>query len=299
MVVEGIPLRQEYWFAAGSYSPSVDEDNSPPLLWGVEPCRASAAAFNPDDVAAALVEILASSEQITANERLRNRDYDTNMATLGGCLSRFEQIFSEVRDSIDIVWAESVSLVALNSNTRTVVCNSMANFLRAIEVSEQQNAITEQKNVNALAAYEQRVKVMAEVHTKSIVDMQAKLQSSFDRMKYLEKMFQNVPGLVKTHLEDRLPAILTNVVGKALAPALTTVLTECPPPTMTEVLWGSLADFQSHFGAAGGADSTLRVRELLQTAAALHSSDHSAVVTAIEGIGARLSALDDVIAMGH
>ncbi len=196
MVVEGTPLRQEYRFAAGSYSPSDDEDDSPPLLSDVELYAASApmaAAFNPDDVAAALVEILASSEQITANERLCNRDYDTNMATLGGRLSRFEQIFSEVRDSIDIVRAESVSLVALNLNTRTMVCNSMANFLRAIEVSEQHNAITEQKNVNALAAYEQRVMVMAEVHTKSIGDMQAKLQSSFDRMKYLEKSFQNVP----------------------------------------------------------------------------------------------------------
>ena len=133
MVVEGTPLRQEYRFAAGSYSPSDDEDNSPPLLSGVEPSAASAAAFNPDDVAAALVEILASSEQITANKRLRNRDYDTNMATLGGRLSRFEQIFSKVRDSIEIVWAESVSLVALDSNTRTMVCDSMANFLRAIK----------------------------------------------------------------------------------------------------------------------------------------------------------------------
>ena len=75
------------------------------------------------------------------------------MATLGGRLSRFEQIFSKVRDSIGSVWAESAFLVELNSNTRAVVCDSMANFLRAIEVSEQQNAITEQKNVNALAAY--------------------------------------------------------------------------------------------------------------------------------------------------
>jgi hypothetical protein len=76
-------------------------------------------------------------------------------------------------------------------------------------------------------------------------------------------MFQNVPGLVTTHLEDRLPAILINVVGKALAPTLTTVLTEFLPPTLTEVLGGSLVDFQSRFGTAGGAESTLWVRELL------------------------------------
>ena len=83
------------------------------------------------------------------------------------------------------------------------------------------------------------------------------------------------------HLEDRLPAILTNVVGKALAPTLTTVLTEFLPPTLTDVLGGSLADFQSQFGTAGGAD---------------RCSGCGNYWRAIEGIGARLSALDDVIA---
>jgi hypothetical protein len=106
MVVEGTPLQQENRFAAGSYSPSDDEDNSPPLLSDLEPSAASAsprtmaaasrtmaAAFNPDAVAAVLAEISASSDQLMANERLRNKDNDSNMATLGGRLSRFEQIF--------------------------------------------------------------------------------------------------------------------------------------------------------------------------------------------------------------
>ena len=155
---------------------------------------------------------------------------------------------------------------------------------------------TAKKDAVALEEYERCILAMTEVHTKNIGDMQAKLQGSFDRMRYLEKTFQNVPGLVATHLEDRLPAILTDVVGAALAPTLTTVLTECLNPTMTEVLKGSLADFQSRFGAGGGAESTLRVRELLEAAADSHISDHSAVMTAIEGIGARLSVLDDVIA---
>jgi hypothetical protein len=74
------------------------------------------------------------------------------------------------------------------------------------------------------------------------------------------------------------------------------VLTEFLPPTLTDVLGGSLADFQSQFGTAGGAESTLRVRELLEAAADHHISDHLAVMTAIEGISERLSALDDVIA---
>jgi len=180
MVVEGTPLRQDYRFAARTPSFSDDEDSSPPLLSDTEPSTPSAsprtlaaashtvaAAFTPNAVAAALAEILASSDQLTANERLHNCDYNSNMATLGGRPSQFKQIFSEVHDSIGSVWAESASLVVLNSNTRAVVCDSMANFLHAIEVSEQQNAITEQKNAKALAAYEQHVMAMAEAHSKS------------------------------------------------------------------------------------------------------------------------------------
>ena len=74
--------------------------------------------------------------------------------------------------------------------------------------------------------------------SKSISDMQVKLQSSFDWMKYLEKN-------VQAHLEERLPVILKAVVDKALAPTLTTVLADCLPSTFTSVLEGSMADFQS------------------------------------------------------
>ena len=103
MVVEGTPLQQDNRFAAGQYSFSDDEDDSPPLLSELEPSAASAstgtmaAAFNPNAVAAALVEISGSNSQIMANDRLRNRDYNSTMASLGGRLSRFEQIFSEYR----------------------------------------------------------------------------------------------------------------------------------------------------------------------------------------------------------
>ncbi len=128
----------------------------------------------------------------------------------------------------------------------------MATFLRTLEINDQKYRDTwadaDQKNQKAWAAYELRVLAMHEMHTKSISDnsksisdMQVKLQSSFDRMKYLEKN-------VQTHLEDRLPVILTAVVDKALAPTLTTVLTECLPPTITSVLEGSLAEFPSRFG---------------------------------------------------
>jgi hypothetical protein len=211
------------------------------------------------------------------------------MASLGGCLSRFEQIFSEVNENIGAVWAESSSLVKLNKHTGTVVKDSITNFIRAMEIFAKISAI-------ALEEYEQRTLAMTEAHLRSIGDMQAKLQGSFDRMKHLEKTFQNVPGLVTTHLEVQLPAILTDVVGTALALTLTTVLNKCHSCTMTEDLKGSLTDFQSRLGAASGAESTLRVQELLEATADSHSCNHSAVMMAIESIRARLSALDDVIA---
>ena len=85
MVVEGTPLRQDYRFAAGTPSLSDDEDYSPPLLSDTELFAASAsprtlaaashtvaATFTPDAMAAALAGFLASSDQLTANECLRN-----------------------------------------------------------------------------------------------------------------------------------------------------------------------------------------------------------------------------------
>jgi hypothetical protein len=181
MVVEGTPLQQDYRFAAGTPSFSDDEDNSPPLLSDLEPSAASAstktmaAAFTPNAVAAALAEISDSSDQLMANERLRNRDYNSNMASLGGRLSQFEQIFSEVRESIGTVQAESASLVVLNMNTCTVVGESIKDFIRAMENTNKKNAV-------ALEEYERRIFDMTAVHTKSMGDMQAKLQGSFDRM---------------------------------------------------------------------------------------------------------------------
>ena len=83
------------------------------------------------------------------------------MASLGGRLSRFEQIFSKVRESIGTARAESASLVALNKHTTTVVDNSIADFIRAME----NNA---KKNTAALEDYNRRTLAMTEVHLKSI-----------------------------------------------------------------------------------------------------------------------------------
>ena len=115
-------------------------------------------------------------------------------------------------------------------------------------------------------------------------------------MKYLENTFASVPERITNHLDIQLPAILTDVVGKAITPTLAAVLTESLPPTMASVLEGSLADFQTRFDSAVGADSTLNVRNLLEAATDSRVQEHMAVMTAIEGIDLRLSVLDDLIA---
>ena len=224
VVVEGTPLRQQNRFSEGF---SDNEEGSPLLLSEPGPPTAFAppgsrvAALTPAAVEAALAAI-------SDNDRQRARDYDTNMATFGGRVSRFEEIFSEVNESIGLVRAESASLVVLNKHTSHVVDTSIETFLWIMENKAKENAAAlEAFNQRSLAATEAHMTTIAEAHKKTIGDMQAKLQGSFDRMRYLEKTFQDVLGLITTHLETQLPAILTDVVGTALAPTLTTVLNEC------------------------------------------------------------------------
>jgi hypothetical protein len=265
MVVEGTPIRQNNPFVLGAPFSSEDDEDSPILLSEREPSVATAsmgtmaARFSHETVETALAEIAESNRPMVASERKRNRDFDSNMASLGGRHSRVEQMFLDMSEHIGLFRAESSSLVVMNRDVCTVVSDSKATVLRTMEINDQKYrdlcAETDQKNHEAWTAFELRASAMHEMHTKrigdtskSISDMQVKLQSSFDRMKYLEKN-------VQAHLEERLPVILTAVVDKALAPTLTTVLTECLPPTITSVLEGSLADFQSRFGSAGSSAS--------------------------------------------
>jgi hypothetical protein len=160
---------------------------------------AMAAKFSHETMEAALAKIAKSNRQMVASERQRNRDYDTNMASLGGRHSRVEQMFLDVSERIGLVGAESSALVVLSKDVRTVVSDSMATVLRTMAVNDQKYrdlcAETDQKNQEAWAAFELRASEMHEMNikrvgdtSKSIIDMQVKLQSSFDRMKYLEKM---------------------------------------------------------------------------------------------------------------
>ena len=125
-----------------------------------------------------------SAVRLLAKDRRQHEA--TKLATMSPMrspLTGIEQMFSDVRENIGLVCAESASLVVINRSTCTTVDDSTAKFLRALE-------ITAQKNDKAFAAYEQRVMAMTEVPSKSISNMQAKLQGSFDRMKYLEKRFR-------------------------------------------------------------------------------------------------------------
>jgi hypothetical protein len=91
-------------------------------------------------------------------------------------------------------------------NTCTVVGESIKDFIRAMENTNKKNAV-------ALEEYERRIFDMTAVHTKSIGDMQAKLQGSFNRMKYLEKTFRG--SLQRTWRTGYRPSLLT-LLGKHL-----------------------------------------------------------------------------------
>jgi len=231
------------------------------------------------------------------------------MAALGGRHSQLEQMLSDVRGDISHLSSESSVLIELNRSTCLAVADinrgthtvtdTTADVLRLVEASETQHRqaleASETRNRQALAAcrtsFEQSLK-----DAKTMDDMQSKVKSSFDRMKYLEKTFASVLEHITTHLDVQLPAILTDVVGKAITPTLTAVLEESLPPTMASVLEGSLADFQSRFDSAIRADSTIHVRTLLETATDSCVQEHMAVMTAIESIDLRLSVLDNLIA---
>ena len=313
VVVEGTPLLQDNCYAGGSNSSSEEDDDSPPLL--DLPAVLDAPAASPTAMAAASAPdtVEAVLGAITESERRRNSAFDSTMAALGGRHSGLVQMISDVREDISRLSLESSALIELNRSTRLAVADinqgtqtvadTMVDFLRSVEASETQHRqaleASETRNRQALAAYrtlfEQSLKDISGVHAKTMADMQSKVKSSFDRMKYLEKTFASVPERITTHLDVQLPAILTDIVGKTFTPTLAAVLTESLPPTMASVLEGSFANFQTRFDSTMGADSTLQVRELLDAATDSRIQDHMAVMTAIEGIGTRISALDNLL----
>jgi hypothetical protein len=100
-------------------------------------------------------------------------------------------------------------------------------------------------------------------HTQSMADMQTKLHSSFDRMKYLKKTFKNVPARITDHLDKTVPQVIASVVDWTLPITLTTALKDTISPTLKTVLdntitdsiallmEGSFTDFMTQFSVIG------------------------------------------------
>ncbi len=300
MVVEGTPIvpGQENPYAGGLYSSSEDKDSSPPLLDLPAVLEASTAtastagmtvAMAPNNLDTVLATVLDS-------ENRRNHEFDANMMALPERTLQVELTLSDVRGDITLIHedmncitSESIALVELNKSTPLAVESNASAFLQAMEANAASCWLYVAKANKNLAT-------IAGNHTHAMTDMQKKLKSSFDRMKYLKKTFASVPEHVTNHLDATLPAILTKVMGKALMPSLTTMVTESLPPTMASVLEGSFTDFQSRFDSAISAGTTQQVQELLATTVDSGISEHTAVMATIEGIGMRISALDKIIA---
>jgi hypothetical protein len=301
VVVEGTPIvpGQENPYAGGLYSLSEDEDDSPPLLDLPAVLEAStAAALMAGMTAAAAPEDLDTVlDVVLESENRRNRVFDANMTALRGRNLQVELTLSDVCGDIALIHedtnritSKSIALVELNKSTCLAVESNASAFLQAMEANAATFWLYVEKANKTLTT-------IAGNHTQAMTNMQGKLKSSFNRMKYLEKTFASIPERVTNHLDATLLAILTKVVGKALTPSLTTMVTESLPPTMASVLEGSFTDFQSRFDSAISAGTTQQVQELLETATDSCISKHTAVMVAIEDIGMRISALDKIITL--
>jgi hypothetical protein len=186
---------------------------------------AAAAPKDSDTVLDAVLEL----------ENRRNRVFDANMTALCRRNLQVELTLSDVRGDIALICedtnritSESIAIVELNKSTRLVVESNASAFLQAMEANAASFWLYVEKANKNLAT-------IAGNHTQAMTNMQGKLKSSFDRMKYLEKTFASILECVTNHLDATLPAILTKVVGKALMPSLTTMVTESLPPTMASV----------------------------------------------------------------
>jgi hypothetical protein len=247
VMVEGtlIVPGQENPYAGGLYSSSEDKEDSPPLLDLPAVLEASTAAASMASMTAAAApeDLDTVLDAVLELENRRNRVFDANMTALCGHNLQVELTLSDLRGDIALIHedtnritSKSIALVELNKSTPLAVESNASTFLQAMEANAASFWLYVEKANKNLAT-------IAGNHTQAMTDMQGKLKSSYNRMKYLKKTFASIPEHVTNHLDATLPAILTKVVGKALTPSLTTMVTESLPPTMASVLEGSFTDF--------------------------------------------------------
>ncbi len=248
-----------------------------------------ATALAPIDLEAVLAAVLES-------EHRRNCEFDANMMALCGRNIQVERNLSDVRGDIALIrgdtsrlMTKSVALVELNKATRLAVVSSVSGFLQAMEASEAQHhqalevnavqncqalEVNAAQNCQALeahkASFQQYVKeanksivTITAAHTQSMTDMQTKLHSSFDWMKYHEKTFKDVPAHITNHLDKMVPQVIASVVDQTLPITLTTALKDMISPTLKMVLdntitdsiallmEGSFTDFMTQFSSIG------------------------------------------------
>jgi hypothetical protein len=96
-----------------------------------------------------------------------------------------------------------------------------------------------------------------------MTDMQTKLHSLFNRMKYLKKIFKDILAHITDHLDKMVPQVIAPVVDWTLPITLSTALKDTISPTLKTVLdntitnsiallmEGSFTDFMTQFSLIG------------------------------------------------
>jgi hypothetical protein len=184
--------------------------------------EAATAAASKTDMATALApeDLDAVLAAVSESDHRRNRGFDANMMALRGRNIQVELNLSDVRGDITLICGDtsrlmtkSVALVELNKATRLAVASSVSGFLQAMEASKAQHRqaleANAAQNCQALEAHKasfqlyvkeanKSITTITAAHTQSMTDMQTKLYSSLDRMKYLEKTFKEVRRMSPT-----------------------------------------------------------------------------------------------------
>jgi hypothetical protein len=252
VVVEGTLIvpghLQENRYADGSYSSSEDED-SQPLLDLPEELEATMAAAPKPNMAAALAPdnsdaVLAAVSEL---EHRCNREFDANMTALRRHNLQIEFNLSDVCRDIALIcrdmqrlMTKSAALVELNKATCLAVESNVSDLLQAMEANAAQNhqALEAQKASFQLYVKEanKNIASITKTHTQSMADMQTKLQSLFDWMKYLEKTFKDVPAHATNNLDKMVPQVIASVVDWTLPTTLAMALKDTISPTLKTVM---------------------------------------------------------------
>ena len=139
-----------------------------------------------------------------------------------------------IREDTHRLTSESVALIELNRSTRLAVNSNMPAFLRALEDSEAQtrNALDAHRAsfVQNIGEANRSIAAITTAHTQTMTNMQSKLQGSFDRMRFLERTFKDVPKHVTDHLDTTVPRVIASVVDRMLPTTLATVLQDSLSP---------------------------------------------------------------------